>query len=308
MPNATHAARQGRTLPELLVTLAVSGVLFALLTAAFIAHERLVSGSTAIAEARGQVRQAHQIIPAVLRAASVAGGDIHAVHDTLVEFDYPIAHGVVCALSTPTRLMLAPDSIAVGQRLASWIHAPRAGDLAHVFDAGSLPGATDDRWWVASVGGVARLPNGCVGSSLLDPVADAAHQAHVVALGAWWGPTPAALPLGAVVQFTRRTRLLLYASSGKDFLGASDFDPTLPRWSVVQPVSGPYAGRAGAPGVQFRLLDSVGAAIPAGATPAGGSTVQLHVRSQTATPMRIAGMRRGFRAESLAAHVALRNR
>jgi len=230
------------------------------------------------------------------------------VHDTLVELDYPIANGVVCAASPPARLVLAPDSIAIGQRLASWIHAPRAGDLAHVFDPGTLPGVSDDHWWVAAVGGVALLPNGCAGSPLLDPVADASHQAHVVALSAWFGPGPPAVPLGAVVRFTQRTRLLLYASSGKDFLGASDFDPTLARWSLVQPVSGPYAGRAGAPGVQFLLLDSMGAALSVPAIPPGGSTIQIRIRSQTGTPVRIAGMRRGFRAESLTAYIALRNR
>lgn len=308
MPNAPNGARPGRTLAELLVTLAVSGILFALLTAAFIAHERLVSGSTAISEARGQVRQAHYIVPAILRAASLPGGDIHAVHDTLVELDYPIASAIVCAASLPARLVLAPDSIAIGQRLASWIHVPRAGDLAHVFDPGALPGTSDDRWRVAAVSGVAPLPNGCAGAPLLDPVADASHQAHIVSLSAWVGPVPAAIPLGAVVHFTQRTRLLLYASSGNNFLGASDFDPTLGRWSVVQPVSGPYAGRAGAPGLQFLLLDSVGAALPVPAIPPGGPTIQLRIRSQTDMPVRIAGMRGGFRAESLAAYITLSNR
>lgn len=308
MPNALNGARAGRTLAELLITLAISGILFALLTAAFVAHERLVSGSTTISEARGQVRQAHHIIPAILRAASVPGGDIHAVHDTLVELDYPIASGVVCATSPPARVVLAPDSIAIGQHLASWVHTPRPGDLANVFDPGTLPGTRDDRWLVASVGAVAPLPNGCASSPLLDPIADANHQAHVVTLSAWFGPVPPAIPLGAVVHFTRRTRLQLYASSGKDFLGASDFDPTLARWSVVQPVSGPYSSRAGAPGVHFLLLDSMGAVLPIPAVPAGGSTIELRIRSRTSTPVRVAGMRRGFRAESLAAYIALRNR
>ncbi len=308
MPNAVSAARAGHTLPELLVALAVSSVLFGLLTAAFITHERLVSGSTVIAESRGQVRQAHYIIPAVLRTASVAAREIYAVHDTLVEFDYRIAAGIACLTSAPSHIVLAPDSLAIGQRLATWVHTPRPGDLAHVFDPGLLPGTSDDRWWVASVGGVGRLPNGCASSPLLDPVADAGHLARSVTLGAWAGTPPVAVPIGAMVHFTRRTRVRLYTSLGKDYLGASDFDPTLPRWSVVQPVSGPYAGRAGAPGLQFRLLDSMGVGLPGGATPTGGSSIRLSVRTQTATPVRIVGMRRGVRAESLAAHIALRNR
>ncbi|MEW5916167.1 MAG: prepilin-type N-terminal cleavage/methylation domain-containing protein, partial [Gemmatimonadota bacterium] len=65
MPNVT---RLGRTLPELLVALVVSGILFALLSAAFIGHERLTAGATAIAELRANARQAQQILPAILSA------------------------------------------------------------------------------------------------------------------------------------------------------------------------------------------------------------------------------------------------
>jgi hypothetical protein len=304
VPNARRS-RHGRTLAELLVTLTVSGVLFALLATAFIGHERLVSGSSAISESRAHTRQALQIVPALMR--SVATGDLHAVHDTLADFAYRIATGIVCLPSTSNQLVLAPDSVANGQYFASTTHTPQPGDVAHVFDAGLLPSATDDRWWTASVSGVAWVPNGCSGSILLDPVADAAHRARVLTL-AWLGAAPVAISTGAVVSFTRRTRARLYASSGNRFLGISDFDPLLGRWSVVQPVSGPYAGTRSAPGVQFQLLDSLGAVLPPGPSPVGASALSLRVRSQTRTPLRMTGMRRGIRSESLSAHVALRNR
>ncbi len=302
MPNANVALRPGRTLAELLVTLTVSGLLFALLTNAFIALERLVAGSTAIAEFRAHTRQAHQIAPVLLRA--VASGDLYAVRDSLADFAYPIASAVVCLPSPPHQVMLAPDSIANGQHYASWTHMPRPGDLAHIFDAGTLPTATDDRWWTLSVNGLGVVPNGCAGSALLDSVADAAHRARVVSVTA----TTALIPAGAIVAFTRRTRAAVYASSGRDYLGISDFDPTLSRWSVVQPVSGPYISRPGAPGVQFQLLDSLGARLPGGVAPVNASTFALRVRSETATQVRITGMRRGVRAESLSSHIALRNR
>ncbi|MGH7713014.1 MAG: PilW family protein [Gemmatimonadaceae bacterium] len=310
MPNE-KPLRAGRTLPELLVALTVSGILFALLTSAFITHQRLVSGSTAIAESRGQARQAHEIIPAILRGTAAAVGDLHAAHDTLLDLAYPIAAGVACLSSVTNQVTLAPDSIANGQHFTSWTHRPRPGDLAHVFDPGALPTATDDRWWTAAVSSLAAAPNGCVGSPLLDPVADAVHSARVLSLGPWVGAiAPSIVPAGAVVHFTRRTRALLYAASGSDYLGVSDLDPTLGRWSVVQPVSGPYATHAGVPGLQFQLLDSLGAVLPFGPSPvpSGVSVVTLSIRSRSATQVRVAGMRRGLRSESLSAHIALRNR
>jgi len=307
MPNASLPVRAGRTLAELLVALAVSGVFFALLSIAFIGHERLVSGSTAIIELRGQVRQAHQILPILLRAA--ARSDFFAVADTLVDVGYPIGSAVTCLPSTATQILLAPDSIAIGQRLAAWVHPPRTGDLAHVFDAGTLPGTGDDHWWTASVGGLVQVPNACAGSPLLDPVADATHRARALTLTGWLGGAPPlAIPVGAVVTFTRRTRAFLYASSGSEYLGISDFDPTLARWSVVQPVSGPYARAGTNPGVQFQVFDSLGGSLPLGATPLGVAAVTLRVRGQTVSQVRIPGMRGGVRTESLAADIALRNR
>jgi prepilin-type N-terminal cleavage/methylation domain-containing protein len=300
--------RRGRTLLELLVALTVSGILFALLSTAFVGHSRLVAGTTAIAESRGRARQAQQIIPAVLASAAPAAADLYVVHDTLVEFGYVIGTGVACLVGTSSQLMLAPDSIAAGQRLASWTHTPRPGDLAHIYDAGPLLGASDDRWWTASVSGLAWVPNGCSGSALLDPVRDAGHRARVLSIAGWIGPAALTIPLGAVVRFSRRLRVLLYNSSGKDYLGVSDWDGALSRWSVLQPVSGPYTGSAGVPGIQFRLTDSLGGLLPYGPSPSGAALLSVTLRTRSATPVRIPGMRPGFRAESLTANVALRNR
>jgi len=291
---------------ELVVALTVGGILFALLTTAFIGHSRLVASTTAISESRAQARQAQQIISAVLASAAPAAADLYAVHDTLVEFGYAIGRGVACLAGTSSQLMLAPDSIAAGQQLASWTHTPRPGDLAHIYDAGSLPGVSDDRWWAASVSGLAWVPNGCSGSPLLDPVRDAGHRARVFSIAGWIGPAAVTIPLGAVVRFSRRLRVLVYNSSGKDYFGVSDWDGSLSRWTVLQPVSGPYAGSAGAPGIQFRLTDSLGALLPYGPSPPGAALLDVTLRS--ATRVRIPGMRPGLRAESLTANVALRNR
>lgn len=304
MPNG----RFGRTLAELVVALTVSGVLFALLSAAFIGHSRLVSGTTAIAEARAQTRQAQQIIPALLNANAAAAADLYAVQDTLVDYAYAIGAGVVCLAANAGPIMLAPDSIAAGQQLASYAHPLRPGDLAHIHDPGPLPGAGDDRWWVASVGGLAWVPNGCAGSPLLDPVRDIGHRARALSIAGWIGPTAAAVPLGAVVHFTRRLRVLLYNSSGKDYLGVSDWDPSVSRWSVLQPVSGPYAGSPSTPGVQFRLTDSLGSTLPYGTSLPAAALLGVTVRTRSGTRVLIPGMPAGVRAESLSAHIALRNR
>ncbi|MGQ0540156.1 MAG: hypothetical protein ACT4R6_14530, partial [Gemmatimonadaceae bacterium] len=115
---------------------------------------------------------------------------------------------------------------------------------------------------------------------------------------------------GALVHFTRRTRLFLYSSAGGHYLGASDLDPAGSGWSIVQPVSGPYSSaRSAAPGVHFRLLDSLGAQLPLGGPAAAGSALlSLRLRSPTVSPVRVPGLSRGTRTESLSVHIALRNR
>ena len=305
MPNAV---RLGRTLPELIVVLTVSGILFALLSAAFLGHSRLVTGTTAIAEARGQARQAQQIVPAMLSAAAPAGADLYAVHDTLLDFGYAISSGVVCLAGTSSQIMLAPDSSAAGQQFASWTHTPRPGDLVRVFDPGPLVGTSDDQWYVASVSGLAWTPNGCAGSLLLDPVRDAGHRARLISIASWIGPTPAAVPEGAMVRFSRRYRVHVYNSAAKDYIGLTDWDPALSRWSVLQPVSGPYFAGGGTPGIEFHLLDSLANAIAYGVSPSNAALLHARVRTRSATRLRIPGMRPGFRAESLSTNIALRNR
>jgi hypothetical protein len=173
--------------------------------------------------------------------------------------------------------------------------------MAHIFDPGPSAGAADDTWYRAHVSGTVAVPNGCAGSLLLDPVADAAHQARAAAL-LWISTAPASIPFGAVVRFTRRSRAYLYAASGKNYLGFSDFDVSTNRWSVVQPVSGPYEAGA-SPGIQFIPLDSLG-----NRSPVRPTSLAFAIRTQTAAPLRIPGFLRAARAESLSAHVALRNR
>jgi hypothetical protein len=303
MPNV-NAERGGRTLAELLVTLTISGVLCSLLAAGFIGHERLVAGSTAIAEMRAHARQAQQILPTLLRAAPAA--HVYAVDDTLADFAYPIVSGIVCHAAASNYVILAPDSVASGQHFTSWRHPPRPGDDVHIFDAGALASASDDRWYQASFSGLASVPNGCAGSPLVDPVADAGHRARALAL-VWSLGSPSVIPAGALVNVTRRTRARLYASSGSDFLGLSDFDPSGPSWSVVQPLSGPYASRPSMPGVTFRAVDSLGLLLPPG-VPSGPAALAVHVRVETQGALRLTGMRRGVRSESSAVYVALRNR
>jgi hypothetical protein len=222
--------------------------------------------------------------------------DLIAVHDTLIEFDYPIAAGIVCLPSNGSQLVLAPDTAARGEHLGGTTHSPQPGDWVHVFDAGILPAASDDRWVSLPIASSAAVPNACAGSPFLHPVADAGHRARLLSI-TWPGPAP---PLtGAVVHVTRRTRLYLYQSTGGRFLGASDFDASLGRWSTVQPVSGPYTG------LRFVMLDSAGAVT---VTPSAAAAIAIQLSSQTTYRVRIGGMRAGIRAESLAALVALRNR
>ncbi|MEW5917441.1 MAG: hypothetical protein AB1762_13605, partial [Gemmatimonadota bacterium] len=155
----------------------------------------------------------------------------------------------------------------------------------------------------AVLAGLSTVPNACAGSALLDSLRDASHTAHVAAV-TWTGAPPALIPLGSVVRFTRRTRAFLYTSSGKPYLGVSDFDRSTARWSVVQPVSGPYASSPLTPGIRLQAVDSLGNNWPFGPL----ASITVEARTQSPTRLRIPGFAGGIRSESLSASVALRNR
>lgn len=303
---ARRRDRAGTSLPELLVALVLFGIIGGATLRALDRQARFHAGIMAILEARSQHAAAHEAVAVTLRGLSAAGGDVGRLSDSAIVFRLQVGSGVACGI-TPGALDLAPDSLASGQRLASFAGWPQAGDTAWVFDEGPTDVAADDAWAGLPVTSVSSAAGRCPGSPLLDPVLDASRPAWRLSLA---GSPPAGVVMGAPVRLTRVARFALYrGGTGESWLGYSERQPAT-GWITIQPVSGPYLpfNRSVPPasGIAFQGRDSSGAVV-AGPGPAAPAVLSMATRTMTTRAVRIDGLPRGMRADSLHSLIGLRN-
>ena len=292
-------ARRGTTLVELLVALAIGGVVLGMVTSIGVRQQRLYGEIGRRTTAREHLRHAGAILPIDLRAASALDGDIIAgeARDTSLELRATLGSSIVCGASGTTLALVAP---AADSDLASFVDEPREADTLWVLDdlesierwrtfpvtrAWSSSGRCD-----ATRGG----PRGATPSSV---------PRLLVETGI---PDAVQIPAGAPVRLTRRVRYSFYrASDGHWYLGYRDWNAGTGRLNQIQPVSGPFLSTAA--GVGFRYFDSTGAAIPDGAlTTAGIARIDILLRASGMPTLGRAGAI-GTVDSSLIA-VALRNR
>jgi len=299
---------RGVSLVELLVALALFGIVGAATLRSLDRQARFHSGMLAILESRAQHAAAHEAIAVELRGASTAGGDIGPLSDSSIVFRLPVGAGVACDMTSNT-IDLAPDSVASGQVFARFRTSPQQGDTAWLFLEGNtdLPG--DDRWEGFPVTAVAHAPGRCPGSALLDPALDAGRPGWRLTIAGT--PPVVALSSGAPVRLTRKARFALYrGGTGEHWLGFTEANPVTGAWIAIQPVSGPYVPyNASAPrssGIALMGRDSSGtASLQAG--PGLPMAITVATRTLTTRQVRMDGIARGRLADSLHSLITVRN-
>lgn len=300
----TLGSRRGTSLVELMVALVLFGLIGMATLRSLDRQARFHTAILAILEARSQHAAAHEAVAVELRSVSSAAGDIGRLSDSSVVFRLPVGGGVACAGALNV-LDLAPDSAASGQSFARFRTAPQPGDTAWIFDDGPSDVASDDRWLGFHVLSTSRSPGRCAGSPLVDPVLDASATSWRFTVS---GVLPATLP-GAAVRLTRIARFALYrGGTGEHWLGFTEVQPATGAWVTIQPVSGPYLPfRAAAPatsGVALAGRDSSGGRTT---SPAAQTAITLSTRTQTSRVVRMDGVPRGLRADSLHSLIGVRN-
>jgi len=293
--------RAGATLPELLVALAIWGIVAAAFFRTVHQSLRFLHDHTLLVEQRSQLQAARHVSASLLADASPIDGDLLALSDSAASFRATIGTTVACNTSGAT-VEIPPLALASGIPLSAFTDQPKAGDIVARFDTGPLASAIDDHWAHHTILAVHALTGACTTTRFADPVRDAAK----VGLALDLAPPP---PFGAgatPLRILRPVRLALYHSSPDWMLGFTEWNAGSANWHLIQPVAGALTGGAAGPrGIEWTWHDSIGATT---AIPGRVALLDATFRAPTRGPMRHPGRIPGLRIDSLGVRLAFRNR
>jgi prepilin-type N-terminal cleavage/methylation domain-containing protein len=257
-------SRRGFTAVELVVVLTIGGLLLAAIVGVLRRQQRFFTSASLLVEQRVSLRDATGILPGELRALAPGSGDVLAVSDSSLEIRATIGAAIACDTIPGGRaLALAPARAVAGTPLSAFTATPQPGDVAVVYDHRSPDLASDDAWTPLDIADVSSGTSVCGASPFIDR-ADAAAPRLILTFASASLLPPTISP-GTFVRVLRRVRYRFYrAGTGDWFLGYSEWDGAA--YSVVQPVSGPFApySRGAASGLALQYLDTAGAPVLAG--------------------------------------------
>jgi hypothetical protein len=302
--------KRGSSLVELVASLALFGIVSGAILRALDRQARFHDGIARVLEAGTQLSASHDAVAIELRGVGGAAGDVLSASDSAIAYRAQVGSAVVCAVGALS-VDLAPAVVATGQRLAHFASAPQAGDTAWFFDDGPLADASDDQWVPAPVAGAARAIGACRGTPFVHSALDSARSGWHVTLATISG-LPATVVTGSTVRFTRHARFALYrGSTGETYLGWTDWNHAARAWNVIQPLSGPFLAfdraQPSASGVAFAAWDSAERAVAVGAAGAPVRRIVVTARALSRGEVRMDGVRRGVRVDSLHSQIGLRN-
>ena len=139
-----RAARRGFTLVELLVTLAMLGVVGTILSRMMLDQQRFYQKTNEQMGVRRELRTAMSTVPGDLRSISSVGGDILSFGTTQITFRSTFGASVVCNKPNPSTIDIPPLNMA-RTTLTAWASQPTVGDTIYAFRSDSM-GAGGDSW------------------------------------------------------------------------------------------------------------------------------------------------------------------
>ena len=151
--------RAGFTLIELMISLAITGVVLGAAYRLLVANQRFYRSQSVISTVQTNVREAMLILSGELREVSGTGGDIHLMMDTVMTINAMRTLGFVCALTDQVNGRITIEDASTFAYRA--IDVTR--DSVFVFREGNSKQASDDEWMRAQVTGTAS--NNCTSGS-----------------------------------------------------------------------------------------------------------------------------------------------
>ncbi len=303
-------SRKGFTLVELLVSLAIGGIVAAFMFSTLTRQHRFYGSASAIIDTRAQLRDAADILVTDIRSAAIELG-VPAMRDSAIEMFTLVASSIVCTAESGQSFGLPPLELASGTSLTSMLVQPDTGDLALLY---TIPTGSPDSgsWEVRSVTSFATrsVATACPPSSRFTTAADGSsgNLAFAVLIAS---PAPDSVRIGAPINFVRRSRYSLYRSSdNRWYLGHRRCKAIGPSaCATVQPVSGPYDPYPGGkPGLSFRYFDGTGAELSPVSDGTALARVDIVVRAKNPAGNTLAGDASATWADSTIVSVATRNR
>jgi prepilin-type N-terminal cleavage/methylation domain-containing protein len=310
-----RSARWGFTLTEMMIALALLGVVGAAMVTVVINQQRFYRGATDVLRMRGGMRQAAGLLPIDLRGSSSVGGDIYDMNDHMIEFRANTGSSIVCFKASPTVIVMPPMSLAKGNSLTSWLNTPVIGDSVLIYDDGPDVGSVEDQWRAYEITGIGSGAGWCPTTSGFVQAADALQPSWAFQVS---GVTPLTNTIiaGAPIRFFRKARYELYQAKDNNwYLGWYDcLKGRLPACSQMQPLSGPYrsySAVAATSGLTLTYHDSLGVALdPAVAANRNRvARINLTLRGQATKALNMPGRPKGSAFyDSLSTIIGLRNR
>ncbi|HUR00580.1 MAG TPA: type II secretion system protein [Gemmatimonadaceae bacterium] len=306
-------ARRAFTLPELIVSVAIAGIVAGGIATTLVRQQRFFGSAAEVLDVRSQLRDAADVLASDLRGAAVASYGLPVMTDSAIEFYTSIGTSIACSAPSGVVVALAPSVLANGNTLTSLLVTPDTGDLAAVY---SIPSNDIDsaRWETRRISAFSSrsLASTCPASTGFTTLADAVAGAAGYQLTLAMSPGPN-VHKGAPVRFLRRARYSIYKSSdGKWYLGYRRCSVGVPSaCASVQPLSGPYrpyGSRGGENGLSFRYYDVNGVEVPAGSGGRYVARIDIVIRGEASRRVALAGdAQRTFR-DSVVVTVSPRNR
>lgn len=306
-------SRRAFTLLELIVSVAIAGIVAGAITTTLVRQQRFFGAASDVLDVRAQLRDAADVLASDLRGAAVASYGLPFMSDSAIELYTSIGTSVACSAPSGVVVALAPSVLANGNTLTSLLVTPDTGDLAAVY---SIPANNIDsaRWETRRITAFSSrsLASTCPASTGFTTLADAVagSTGYQVTLASSPG---ADVHKGAPVRFLRRARYSIYKSSdGKWYLGYRRCGVGLPSFcATIQPISGPYrpyGARGAESGLSFRYFDIGGTEVPAGSSGRSVARIDIVIRGESSRRVALGGdAQRTFR-DSVVVTVSPRNR
>jgi prepilin-type N-terminal cleavage/methylation domain-containing protein len=212
--SSTHG-RDGFTLIELMIVVALLGIIGAMLTTILVRQQRFHRAVTNLTDTRARMRDISTIMPTDLRSVSTAGRDLLEISDTSMQFRAFIGASVMCRFASAQVIELPPKVLSSGSVLTAWINPPAPNDIVYVYDEGTQGGNVDDTWQPFSITDTASATDATWCPTTTVPAytkaADNAARRYRLTLSGT--PNPLQVETGAPLRFAREVRYSIYQAS-----------------------------------------------------------------------------------------------